>query len=64
MNKFIAIALVAATFAGATAASARGRLDAPEPVVRNHAIHVNIEPGYISKDEILKDIRSGARSER
>lgn len=64
MNKFVAIALVAATFAGVTAASARGKLDAPEPIVRNYAIHVNIEPGYISKDDILHDIRSGARSER
>jgi hypothetical protein len=63
MKNLIAIAALVATVAGATAASASGRLDAAEPVVRNYAIHVEIEPGYISQDELMADIRGGGRGD-
>ncbi|MCR8493706.1 hypothetical protein [Brucella anthropi] len=63
MIKLIAIAALAATVAGATSASASGRLDAPEPVVRNYSIHMEIEPGYLSKADIAADIRGGGRAD-
>ena len=50
MNKFIALASVLAVVAGASAAQA-GRLDAPEKVVRNPAVQINIEAGYLTDAE-------------
>lgn len=61
MKKFATLALAAASLvAVAHSASASGRLDAPEPVVRDYSIHVEIEPGYLSHEEIMADIRGNS----
>ena len=33
-----------------------GALDAPEPIVRDYSIPMEIEKGYIPRDELLRDI--------
>lgn len=58
MNKFIALASILSVVVGASAAHA-GRLDAPEEIIRNPAVHINIEAGYLTDAE--KSVRGGGK---
>ncbi|MCR5943930.1 hypothetical protein FG152_24465 [Ochrobactrum sp. XJ1] len=58
MNRSFTQTLIvsALTIVACNAANA-GALDAPEPVVRDYSKPMKIEPGYMTREEIARDIR-------
>lgn len=68
-NLITIIAAAAAVFGATNISMAReggdggGRLNAPEPFVRDVNVPVKLEQGYISQDQINADNRGTTRSE-
>lgn len=62
MNKMVATIVISLT--AMTGSASAKALDAPEPVMKNPNIHVAIETGYISRAELLADIRGNDRHSR